>query len=122
MNRANYSIEEDSFGKFLKVKMEVSLYPLTSILKSTYWFTDRCFLYIQWADQAHETLYIMFRGKEELEEQALHAIAGDFLNSVLDQTIRAQVEEETTIVKSVIVKRAFSEALSKQEQQFVANM
>lgn len=119
MNRANFSIKDDSFGKYLTVTVEVDLYPLTSIMKSSYWFTDKFFLFLEWADQEHQRLNVIFRGKEEISDDDLNALAGDFLNSVLDQTIRAQVEEETKVVKSIIIKRSFSEALSKQEQQYL---
>jgi hypothetical protein len=44
------------------------------------------------------------------------------MNSVLDQVIRIKVEEETKVLKSIIVKRAFSEALSKPEKEFVEHM
>ena len=122
MQQINYSIEEDSLGKFLKVKLDINLYPIASIMRSTYWFTDKYFLFLSWEDLEHKKLNIFFRGKEALSDQTLLAVAGEFLNSVLDQTIRAQIEEETKTIKSVIVKRAFAEGLSREEQQFISNM
>lgn len=119
MNQANYSIEEDVFGKYIIVKMDISLYSLAAIMKSTYWFTDRCFLYLNWADEDKKILSISFRGKESLNDKDLYVIAEEFMNSVLDQAIRIKVEEETRTVKSIIVKRAFSEALSKTEKEFL---
>lgn len=119
MNQATYSVKEDLFGKFLTVSVDVSLYSLTSIMKSTYWFTDKCFIYLKWADSEHQKLHIIFRGKENLNTSDLATLAGEFFNYVLDQTIREQVNEETKTVKTIIVKRAFSEALTKQEQQFI---
>lgn len=122
MNQANYSIEEDVFGICLNIKVDISLYSLAAIMKSTYWFTDKCFLYIHWADEEKQILTVSFRGKDDLNINVLHSIAGEFMNSVLDQVIRIKVEEETKVLKSIIVKRAFSEALSKPEKEFVEHM
>ena len=102
--------------------MDISLYSLAAIMKSTYWFTDKCFLYIHWADEEKQILTVSFRGKDDLNINVLHSIAGEFMNSVLDQVIRIKVEEETKVLKSIIVKRAFSEALSKPEKEFVEHM
>lgn len=116
MNRVEHWVGEDTLGHYVEVKLEVDLYPLNSILKSTYWYTDKCFLFIQWNDREHKVLRIILRSKEEATEEELHDLAGEFLNSVLDQRIRSLVEEETKEVKAIIVKKAFSEALSKGEQ------
>ena len=85
MNQANYSIEEDVFGTCLNIKVDISLYSLAAIMKSTYWFTDKCFLYIHWADEEKQILTVSFRGKDDLNINVLHSIAGEFMNSVLDQ-------------------------------------
>lgn len=122
MSQANYSIEEDVFGTCLNVKVDVSLYSLAAIMKSTYWFTDKCFLSMHWVDEERQILTVSFRGKDNLNINDLHSIAGEFMNSVLDQVIRIKVEEETKVLKSIIVKRAFSEALSKPEKEFVEHM
>ena len=116
MNRVEHWVGEDTLGHYVEVKLEVDLYPLNSILKSTYWYTDKCFLFIRWNDREHKVLRIILRSKEEATEEELHDLAGEFLNSVLDQRIRSLVEEETKEVKAIIVKKAFSEALSKGEQ------
>lgn len=116
MNRVEHWVGEDTLGHYVEVKLEVDLYPLNSILKSTYWYTDKCFLFIQWNDREHKVLRIILRSKEEATEEELHDLAGEFLNSVLDQRIRSLVEDETKKVKAIIVKKAFSEALSKGEQ------
>ena len=116
MNRVEHWVGEDTLGHYVEVKLEVDLYPLNSILKSTYWYTDKCFLFIQWNDREHKVLRIILRSKEEATEEELHDLAGEFLNSVLDQRIRSLVEDETKEVKAIIVKKAFSEALNKGEQ------
>ena len=116
MNRVEHWVGEDTLGHYVEVKLEVDLYPLNSILKSTYWYTDKCFLFIQWNDREHKVLRIILRSKKEATEEELHDLAGEFLNSVLDQRIRSLVEDETKEVKAIIVKKAFSEALSKGEQ------
>lgn len=122
MNRVEHWVGEDTLGHYVEVKLEVDLYPLNSILKSTYWYTDKCFLFIQWSDREHKVLRIILRSKEEATEEELHDLAGEFLNSVLDQRIRSLVEDETKEVKAIIVKKAFSEALSKGEQAVLKKM
>ena len=74
MSQANYSIEEDVFGTCLNIKVDISLYSLAAIMKSTYWFTDKCFLYIHWADEEKQILTVSFRGKDDLNINVLHSI------------------------------------------------
>ena len=88
MNQANYSIEEDVFGTCLNIKVDISLYSLAAIMKSTYWFTDKCFLYIHWADEEKQILTVSFRGKDDLNINVLHSIAGEFMNSVLGKLFK----------------------------------
>lgn len=119
MDEPVYTINEDNFGKFLVVKIDIGLYPLDSVMKSTYWFTDRYFLYLNWSDQEHKFLEVSFRSKSNADDSNLPAVAGDFLNSVLDQQIRKQIEEESSLIKSIIVKKAFSEGLTEREEKFI---
>ena len=123
MDKHLHMIGEDDLGKYLVVTMDTCIYPLTAVMKSTYWFTDRCFVFLNWDNPTLKTLSVYFRMKaEESDNKALMQIAGEFLNSVLDQIIREKLDEDTKELKSIIVKRAFSEAISKKEKEFLKNL
>lgn len=66
MNQANYSIEEDVFGTCLNIKVDISLYSLAAIMKSTYWFTDKCFLYSIYIGLMKKSKYLLFLLEEKM--------------------------------------------------------
>lgn len=80
-------------------------------MQTAYWFTDKYYLYIDYIDQNHVTVYLRQKGKNEISSDVLK----EFCNSVLDQAVRLQIRTETEAVHSIIVKRAFSEVLSPSE-------
>lgn len=57
-------------------------------------------------------LIIRAKGNQEL---CLENIAGEFCNSLIDQSVREIVNNQTQGIRDVIVKKAFSEALSPYE-------
>ena len=57
----------------------------------------------------------VFPLKEDLDEN----VPGEFCNALVDQSVRLKVQEETQEIQTIIVKRAFAEGLSKQEQEIL---
>ena len=101
----------DKWGSFRTITMSLEIYPLFAIMQTAYWFTDKYYLYIDYIDENHVTVYLRQKGKNEISSDVLK----EFCNSVLDQAVRLQIRTETEAVHSIIVKRAFSEVLSPSE-------
>jgi His-Xaa-Ser system protein HxsD len=98
-------------GNLLSVDLDEGVYSRDSVLRTAYWFTDRCYLYV--ARPGPGLFRIRFKSKAPNSEHAqefLGDIAGEFLNSLLDHQIRHDIESETGRVRELLVAKAFAEA------------
>jgi len=98
---------EDELGSYARVCVDPNLYSLTAILKTAYWFTDQCYLFLA---NRPPLIEVEFRLKQGDSTDALKKLCGEFLNNLLDQAVRQKVLEETSVVRDTLVKKAFFEA------------
>jgi His-Xaa-Ser system protein HxsD len=95
----------------LSIDLNESLYSREAVLRTAYWFTDRCYLYI--ARPTPGLFRVQFKPKglkPELAGETLEEIAGEFLNSLLDHQLRQDIESETGQIRELLVAKAFAEA------------
>jgi len=94
-------VSEDS-GVSL-VKVDPQIYSLDSVLKTAYWYTERCYVHLQFdADGTIEARFKQRSGQPgaKLPEQ--------FMNDLLDQKLREQVEKASEPFKNLILAHALS--------------
>ena len=85
------------------LQVDATVYPLKAILKTAYWFTDRCYLHLQYGEG--DIVEIRFKGKPG----RVQAHPGEeFMNRLLDQTLRDQIAAETAPLRNLIVAHALS--------------
>ena len=96
------------------LRLDPSIYPVDLVMRTAYWFTDRVYIYLAWKTPDKGTLSVSFRQKHD--EVELNTLAWEFLNSLLDQAVRRQVEAETHEIREIVIKKAFSEALSAKDR------
>lgn len=113
----NFCEAEDYLGKYLSVNVDTTIYPLTLLMKACYWFTDESYIFLQRC--AEDRIEVTLRKKDSLEDNSLLLLGQEFMNRVLDECVRAQVDSETQDIKNIIVKKAFSEALSEVDQALI---
>lgn len=102
----------DALGPFRVIYLPTDVYPLTAVYRAAYWYTDRYYLFLSYTKD-QQGINVTFRAKEG---ENLDFSIQEFCNSVLDFIIREKVQQETKEIHSIIVKRAFSEALSSSEE------
>ena len=100
-------------GEGCCLQLDPTIYPVDLVMRTAYWFTDRSYIYMTWDSSEKKLLCINFFNKENGYKP--YALALEFLNSLLDQATRKQVELETHEIREIIVKKAFSEILSEKE-------
>lgn len=111
---------DDNFGAYEIFKVDASVFSIKTILKTTYWFTDRCYIQLGYSDDK-KFIRVILRPKDE--SQSLDSsIPGDFANALIDHSLRDLVLEETKDIQTVIVRRAFAEALSKKEEELFSKL
>ena len=66
--------------------------------------------------------FVEFRNKTEVSVTCLEQAVNNFCNDLIDQSVRKYVKSETKDIETIIIKKAFSEALTKNEESLVANL
>jgi len=104
---SEFSIGEDELGIYARVCVDSDLYTLNAIYKAAYWFTDYCYLFLS---KRSTVVEVEFRLKDSGSNAQLKNICGEFLNGLLDQSVRQRVLEETSEIRSTLLKKAFFDA------------
>lgn len=107
MSLSEFTIGSDDLGSYARVCVDPDLYSLTAIFKTAYWFTDQCYLYL--AKRA-SMVEIEFRLKSGDSSDDLKKVCGQFLNNLLDQSVRQKVLEETSGIRDTLLRKAFFDA------------
>lgn len=94
----------------LKIELDINIYTKSTILKSTYKFTDRAYIYIE-KDKDIKKHIIYFTPKDII---SLDILSGEFINELLDQELRSVVLKETSKIRNVIVTRALLSGQSNE--------
>jgi His-Xaa-Ser system protein HxsD len=89
---------------FCQILVSPEVYELDAILKTAYLFTGRCFIHLE---PTLENLYRV-RLKAKNTDQDMGALAGEFCNELLDQTLRLKIGRDTEHVRNLILAQAFS--------------
>ena len=104
------SIEKD----VASIPIDEEIYTRDAVLRTCYWFTDRCFVFISRPQQGF--LLVSLRVKDAVPTLdnprpiSIEIVAGEFQNALLDQQLRIDIELQTRVVRELIVAKAFSEA------------
>jgi His-Xaa-Ser system protein HxsD len=94
--------------------IDESLYSRDTVLRTCYWYTDRCYVFVTRPQKG--TLLVSLRVKDPLPTLdnprpiTIDTVAGEFQNSLLDQQLRLDIEEQTRGVRELLIAKAFSEA------------
>ena len=90
----------------LQLVVDRNLYTDAVIFRTCYLFTDRCYLFLSLTAQGE--ISVAFRAKQAQPD--LDSVAGEFGNELINQKIRAELAEETKLIRELIVTQAFAEA------------
>ena len=89
----------------ISVVVDEKIYSRGALLRTCYWFTDRCYIFISPSDENRLEVHLRLKpGGSELE-----TIAGEFGNALLDFELRAQLDKETATVRELIIAKAFAD-------------
>ena len=115
---SDFVIDKDDLGSYARVCVDPNLYSLTAILKTAYWFTDQCYLFLA---NRSPFVEVEFRLKQGDSEDSLKKICGQFLNNLLDQAVRQKVLEETSGIRDTLLKKAFFDAKASVANSLISD-
>ena len=85
--------------------VDETIYSRVAVLKSCYWFTDRCYIFIY----RHDAQHLGVRITAKSGGSRLDATVGEFQNALLDHQLRFEIGRETATLRELIVAKAFAE-------------
>ena len=86
--------------------LDTKVYPLEVTIKAAYLFLDRCYVFM-FHDEAG-TLRVHLKPKPDWSGN-LSDIVGEFLNELLNQSVRRQIASESQNLRELIMARALYE-------------
>lgn len=104
----------DEHGEYYILQLDSSIYSKKTILKTAYWYTDKLYILLQKDDKDKNLINVLFRLKNTSSSD-ITKIIEEFQNTLIDFSVRELIEDETSDIHTAIVKRAFSEVLSKKD-------
>lgn len=101
--------EADSLGALATLLVNTGVYSKTTIFKTAYWYTDKCYLFLSRTEELPEIIRVEVRPKSAIGGDELVTLCREFCNSLIDQQVRQDVIEETGSIRDTLVKKAFFE-------------
>lgn len=89
----------------IRVPVDEDLYPRDALYGAAYTFLDRCWIHLRRGETRH--IDVVLRGKSGLDRAGLVALAGEFANELLHQSVRKQVGDATAPIRQYYMARAF---------------
>jgi len=97
-------------GNKIVVFLNLKLYSLEAIYGAAYVFLDRAYVYLE--EAAKSKVKVTLKGKNRLTEKGLEILRDEFLNELLNFSLREQVSKSNKKIREYIVARALSAASS----------
>ena len=92
-------------GTGLVARVQLGVYGLEPLQTTVHKFTDRAFVHLEKIDD--DVVLCRFQRRRSLDN--LEQIAGEFLNELLDQSLRWQLAQKTEPIRRLLIAQAFSQ-------------
>ncbi|MBW8039509.1 MAG: His-Xaa-Ser system protein HxsD [Planctomycetes bacterium] len=89
----------------INLNLDVKLYSRDAILNTTYRFTHKCYINLQKYEE--KTALIVFSQKNE-NNRDIELLVKEFLNELIDQQLRVDINNETKDIRKMIISEAFA--------------
>lgn len=97
----------------IKFLINLQNYPLEAIYGASYVFLDRAYLFLD--SRAPKKIKVSLKGKKKLTKKQLEDLRGEFLNELLNYTLRINLAKHNRKIREYIVGQALFSALGDGE-------
>jgi His-Xaa-Ser system protein HxsD len=96
----------------LTIEIDEGIYTKEAVLRTAYWFIDRCYLLIRRDSPGRLSVQIKAKAAtlENPAPESLENVAGEFTNSLLEYQLRHEIESETGSIRELLIAKAFSDS------------
>lgn len=96
------------------ISVNQKLYPLEAAYGAAYAFLDKAYIYLE--EGPKSKIQITLKGKEKLTKKGLEALKGEFLNELLNSSLRDRISKNNKKIREYMIGRALASALSGPER------
>ncbi len=103
----------------IKFSLNLKNYPLEAIYGAAYVFLDKAYLYLD--TKKNDKIEVFLKPKSKISKKQLEEIKGEFLNELLNYTIRVKLLKNNKKIRELIIGEALVSAvgLSQESQDSV---
>ncbi len=94
----------------ITITVNPEIYPLSVIYKTAYVFIDKTYIFL---DKKNKEIIIQLTPKEENKD--LKKIKGEFLNELLNYSLREELNRENKKIRELIIQKALYSSVSEKD-------
>ncbi len=96
----------------IKFFINLQDYPIGAVYGTSYVFIDRAYLFLD--SRASKKIEVSLRGKKKLTKKQLEKLKGEFLNELLNYTVRINIAKSNRKLREFIISQAIFSAVNSQ--------
>lgn len=100
MSKPNINKSENK----IVISVDPNLYPLESIYGAAYVFLDRAYIFLD--GDSKKEIHVHLKGKKKLTDGDMENLADEFLNELLNYSLRYQISRDNRKIREYIVAAA----------------
>ena len=104
----------------IKIEIDTKVYPLEAIYGASYVFIDRVYIFLD--SKKINKIEISFRGKEKNSKKQLENLVGEFMNELLNYTLRINLAKTNKKIREYVVEQALFTAVNTVEDDLSDNL
>jgi len=99
----------------IKFLVNLQDYPLEAIYGATCTFLDKAYLFLN--SRSSKKIEVSLRGKKKLTKKQLDNLKGEFLNELLNYTVRINLSKHNKKIREYIISQALFSASEGEENK-----
>jgi His-Xaa-Ser system protein HxsD len=105
----------DKDNNSITVEINQGVYPLDSVYGASYTFIDRAYMRLD--KKGKDEILVTITGKTETSAEDLHALGGEFLNELLNETLRLEISKKNKTIREMLINKALFATLPGEEDK-----
>lgn len=97
----------------IKFNFNLKNYPLEAVYGTAYVFLDRAYLFLD--GKRKDQIEVSLKGKKRLSDKKLEELKGEFLNELLNYTLRIKLAKNNRKIREYIISQALLSAIGPEE-------
>lgn len=98
----------------VKIAIDLNIYPLEAVYGASYVFIDRAYVFLAPASVKSKVV-VSFKAKEKTSQKQFEALEGEFLNELLNYTLRVSLEKNNKKIRQRIIERALYSSIGSED-------